>query len=119
MPNLKVVGEATTGREAVELACSTCSDVILMGIRLSDLDGMEAIRLITVDEDRVGVRVLVLTTFELDENVLRALHTPSGASDPPPARECHRCVPPQGCDVLVRPDATSRDDDDPLATVIR
>ena len=92
-----MVGEATTGREAVELACSTRSDVILMGIRMSDLDGMESIRLITIDEDRVGVRVLVLTTFELDENVLRARHTPSGAADLPPARECHRCVPLQGC----------------------
>ncbi|WP_328685915.1 response regulator transcription factor [Streptomyces sp. NBC_00343] len=77
-PDLEVVGEATTGREAVELAGSTRADVILMDIRMPDLDGIEATRLITADEDLAGVRVLILTTFELDENVLRALH--AGAS---------------------------------------
>ncbi len=110
MPDLKGVGEATTGREAVELACSTRSDVILMGIRMSDLDGMEAIRLITVDEDRVGVRVLVLTTFELDENALRARHTPSGAADLPPQPEnvigVFRCKGAMSWSSPTRPAAT-------------
>ena len=105
-----MVGEATTGREAVELACSTRSDVILMGIRMSDLDGMEAIRLITVDEDRVGVRVLVLTTFELDENVLRARHTPSGAADLPPSPRmssvCSAARVPMSSSGPTRPAAT-------------
>ncbi|KIF78195.1 LuxR family transcriptional regulator [Streptomyces sp. 150FB] len=77
-PDLEVVGEATTGREAVDLAGSTRADVILMDIRMPDLDGIEATRLITADEDLAGVRVLILTTFELDENVLRALR--AGAS---------------------------------------
>ena len=77
-PDLEVVGEATTGREAVDLAASTRADVVLMDIRMPDLDGIEATRLITADDDLAGVRVLILTTFELDENVLRALR--AGAS---------------------------------------
>ena len=76
--DLEVVGEATTGREAVDLARSLRADVVLMDIRMPDLDGIEATRLITADEDLAGVRVLILTTFEIDENVLRALR--AGAS---------------------------------------
>jgi DNA-binding NarL/FixJ family response regulator len=77
-PDLEVVGEATTGREAVDRARSLRADVVLMDIRRPDLDGIEATRLITADEDLAGVRVLILTTFEIDENVLRALR--AGAS---------------------------------------
>jgi DNA-binding NarL/FixJ family response regulator len=76
--DLEVVGEATTGREAVALARSLRADVVLMDIRMPDMDGIEATRLITADEDLAGVRVLILTTFEIDENVLRALR--AGAS---------------------------------------
>ncbi|HEV8570227.1 MAG TPA: response regulator transcription factor [Actinoplanes sp.] len=77
-PDLEVVGEATTGREAVAMARSLRADVVLMDIRMPELDGIEATRLITADEDMAGVRVLILTTFEVDENVLRALR--AGAS---------------------------------------
>jgi DNA-binding NarL/FixJ family response regulator len=77
-PDLEVVGEATTGREAVAMARSLRADVVLMDIRMPELDGIEATRLITADEDMAGVRVLILTTFEIDENVLRALR--AGAS---------------------------------------
>jgi DNA-binding NarL/FixJ family response regulator len=77
-PDLEVVGEATTGREAVDLARQLRADVVLMDIRMPDLDGIEATRLITQDDDLAGVRVLILTTFEIDENVLRALR--AGAS---------------------------------------
>jgi DNA-binding NarL/FixJ family response regulator len=77
-PDLEVVGEATTGREAVEMARKLRADVVLMDIRMPDLDGIEATRQITADEDMAGVRVLILTTFEIDENVLRALR--AGAS---------------------------------------
>jgi DNA-binding NarL/FixJ family response regulator len=77
-PDLEVVGEAANGREAVTLARSARADVVLMDIRMPELDGIEATRLITADEDLAGVRVLILTTFEIDENVLRALR--AGAS---------------------------------------
>ena len=74
----EVVGEAVTGREAVTLVRRSRADVVLMDIRMPDMDGIEATRLITADEDLAGVRVLILTTFELDENVLLALR--AGAS---------------------------------------
>lgn len=77
-PDLAVVGEASTGREAVELARKTRADVILMDIRMPDMDGLTATRLITADEDLAGVRVLILTTFDVDEYVFQALR--AGAS---------------------------------------
>ncbi|WP_329109645.1 response regulator transcription factor [Micromonospora sp. NBC_01699] len=77
-PDLEVVGEATTGLEAVALARTTRADVVLMDIRMPDLDGLGATRQITEDENLSGVRVLILTTFEVDEYVLQALR--AGAS---------------------------------------
>jgi len=75
---LQVVGEAGTGREAVALARSARADVVLMDIRMPDMDGIEATRRIAAAEDLAGVRVLVLTTFENDDNVVLALR--AGAS---------------------------------------
>jgi DNA-binding NarL/FixJ family response regulator len=72
-PDLAVVGEAATGHEAVALARQTRADVVLMDIRMPDLDGLAATRLISQDEDLAGVRVLILTTFEIDEYVFQAL----------------------------------------------
>ncbi|HEX4726142.1 MAG TPA: response regulator transcription factor [Pseudonocardiaceae bacterium] len=77
-PDLAVVGEAATGREAVALARSARADVVLMDIRMPDLDGLAATARITQDEDLAGVRVLILTTFEIDEYVFAALR--AGAS---------------------------------------
>jgi DNA-binding NarL/FixJ family response regulator len=77
-PDLTVVGEAGTGREAIELARQTRADVILMDVRMPELDGLAATRLITEDDDLAGVHVLILTTFEIDEYVYRALR--AGAS---------------------------------------
>lgn len=77
-PDMSVVGEAATGEEAVELARSTLADVVLMDIRMPDMDGLAATRAISADEDLAGVRVLILTTFEADEHVFRALR--AGAS---------------------------------------
>jgi DNA-binding NarL/FixJ family response regulator len=70
---IEVVGEAGDGAAAVELARSTRPDVVLMDIRMPVLDGLEATRRIVADELLAGVRVLVLTTFELDEYVFEAL----------------------------------------------
>lgn len=77
-PDLEVVGEAATGDEAVRLARSTLADVVLMDIRMPDMDGLAATSAITADDDLAGVRVLILTTFEADEYVFQALR--AGAS---------------------------------------
>ena len=77
-PDLEVAGEASTGQEAVKLARETRADVVLMDIRMPGTDGLTATRLITGAEDLAGVRVLVLTTFEIDDYVFEALR--AGAS---------------------------------------
>ena len=87
-PDLEVVGEAGDGAEAVALARTTQPDVVLMDIRMPHLDGLEATRLICQSGETGSVRVLILTTFDLDEYVYAALR--AGASgfllkDTPPA----------------------------------
>ncbi|MER6573397.1 response regulator transcription factor [Streptomyces sp. NPDC001093] len=77
-PDMEVVGQAGTGRAAVDLARAERADVVLMDIRMPGLDGIEATRLIAADEDLAGVRVLVLTTYDTDEHVVEALR--AGAS---------------------------------------
>ncbi|CAL9447704.1 response regulator [Streptomyces sp. NPDC058947] len=76
--DMAVVGQAATGRQAVELARGARADLVVMDIRMPDLDGIEATRLIAADEDLAGVRVLVLTTYDTDENIVDALR--AGAS---------------------------------------
>jgi DNA-binding NarL/FixJ family response regulator len=70
---MEVVGEAGTGDEAVTLTRDLRPDVVVMDIRMPDTDGIEATRQISADEGLSGSKVLVLTTFETDLNVLRGL----------------------------------------------
>jgi DNA-binding NarL/FixJ family response regulator len=76
--DLSVVGEAGTGIEAVELARAAIPDVVLMDVRMPQMDGIEATRLICRSPEAQTVRVLILTTFDLDEYVYSALR--AGAS---------------------------------------
>ena len=75
---IEVVGEGSDGREAVELARRSRPDVILMDIRMPEMDGLEATRRITSDEATASTRILILSTFDLDEYVFEALR--AGAS---------------------------------------
>jgi DNA-binding NarL/FixJ family response regulator len=76
--DLEVVAEAADGRQAVELAVKLVPDVVVMDVRMPVMDGIEATRQITCDRDAAGPRVLILTTFDLDEYVFEALR--AGAS---------------------------------------
>ncbi len=86
--DIDIVGSAANGADAIELVLQTQPDVVLMDIRMPVMDGLEATRRILADDRCIGVRVLILTTFDLDEYVFAALR--AGASgfmlkDTPPA----------------------------------
>jgi DNA-binding NarL/FixJ family response regulator len=76
--DLEVAGEAADGRQAVELAATLAPDVVLMDVRMPVMDGIEATRRITAGQAGTAPRVLILTTFDLDEYVFEALR--AGAS---------------------------------------
>jgi DNA-binding NarL/FixJ family response regulator len=77
-PDLQVAGEAANGQEALDLATSLRPDVVLMDVRMPQMDGLEATRRITADPRLENTRVIILTTFDLDEYVHEALR--AGAS---------------------------------------
>ncbi|HET6871058.1 MAG TPA: response regulator transcription factor [Solirubrobacteraceae bacterium] len=106
-----VVGAAGTGREAVDLARRTFPHVVLMDIRMPVLDGLEATRLICTDPTLAAARVLVLTTFDLDEYVYTALR--AGASgfllkDTPRRELLHAIEVIASGDALLSPKITRR-----------
>jgi DNA-binding NarL/FixJ family response regulator len=77
-PDIEVVGEASTGAEAIEACREHGPDVVVMDLRMPVMDGVEATGVIAADESLASTRVLVLTTFETEELVLAALY--AGAS---------------------------------------
>ncbi len=76
--DIEVAGEAVNGEQVIELARERLADIILMDIRMPGMDGLEATRRIAANEDLIGVKVIILTTFETDEYVYQALR--AGAS---------------------------------------
>lgn len=76
--DMQVVAQASNGNEIVEVASKEHPDVILMDVRMPLMDGLEATRKILQKEDNSNTRIIILTTFDLDEYVMAAIHT--GAS---------------------------------------
>lgn len=72
-PDMDVVAECGTGRDAVRLAARERPDVVLMDIRMPETDGLEATRKIMADQTLNGTRIIILTTFELDEYIAEAV----------------------------------------------
>jgi DNA-binding NarL/FixJ family response regulator len=110
-PDIEVVGEARDGFEAVKLAGHVRPDVVLMDIRMPRMDGIEATRRLAGPEAPDPVRVLILTTFDLDELVLGALR--AGASgfllkDAPPEDMADAIRVVARGDALIAPSVTRR-----------
>jgi DNA-binding NarL/FixJ family response regulator len=72
-PDVDVIGQTADGREALDLVRRLRPDVALIDIRMPHLDGLQTTRLIVADHDLVQVKVIILTTFGLDEYVVEAL----------------------------------------------
>jgi DNA-binding NarL/FixJ family response regulator len=108
-PDLEVVGECDDGETALDVIRKQRADVVLMDVRMPGRDGIATTQSITDDDDLAGVRVIVLTTFELDEYVVDAMR--AGASgfldkgvDPDVLLDAIRVV--AGGEALLTPKAT-------------
>jgi DNA-binding NarL/FixJ family response regulator len=109
--DIEVVGEASDGAAAVRLATAQRPDVVLMDIRMPGLDGLEATRRIAAEPALADVRIVILTTFDLDEYVFEALRV--GASgflvkDTEPIELLRGVRAVAGGDALLSPGVTRR-----------
>jgi DNA-binding NarL/FixJ family response regulator len=108
-PDMAVIGEAATGRQAVAATARTTPDVVLMDVRMPEIDGVEATRLITAADS--NARIIILTTFDLDEYVYAGLR--AGASgfllkDAPPSELLSAIRAVANGDAVVAPRVTRR-----------
>jgi DNA-binding NarL/FixJ family response regulator len=109
--DIEVVGEAADGEQAVKLAAELKPDVVLMDIRMPGLDGLDATHQIAADERLREVRIVILTTFELDEYVFEAIRAGAAGflvkdTKPTALIEAVRVV--AGGDALLAPSITRR-----------
>ena len=110
-PDMEVVSEAGTGREAVRLAARDKPDVILMDIRMPDDDGLTATRRILADPTLSGTRIIILTTFELDEYIAEAVRVGAAGflvKDTEPAELIRAVRVVHDGDALLSPSVTRR-----------
>jgi DNA-binding NarL/FixJ family response regulator len=110
-PDIDVVGEAADGEEALRLTSQHLPDVVLMDIRMPGVDGLSATRTIAGDERLAGTKVVILTTFGLDEYVFEAIR--AGATgfllkDTEPAELIHAVRVAADGDALLSPAITKR-----------
>ena len=110
-PDMEVVAEAGAGREAVRLAARDKPDVILMDIRMPDDDGLTATRRILADPTLSGTRIIILTTFELDEYIAEAVRAGAAGflvKDTEPAELIRAVRVVHDGDALLSPSVTRR-----------
>ncbi|YCK80772.1 response regulator transcription factor [Arthrobacter sp. D3-18] len=110
-PDMEVVGEAGTGRDAVSLAARDKPDVILMDIRMPHDDGLTASRKILSDPNLTGTRIIILTTFELDEYIAEAVRAGAAGflvKDTEPAELIRAVRVVHDGDALLSPSVTRR-----------
>ncbi|MFS3127361.1 response regulator [Nocardioides sp. Bht2] len=108
-PDLEVVGEAGNGEEALRVLAATGADVVLMDVRMPVMDGVEATGRIAADEE--APRVIVLTTFDLDEYAFAALRAGASAfllKDAPPEDLLRAIRSVHAGDAVVAPSTTRR-----------